>query len=62
MFKIEKDEDIIYLIHNFSDHQIEANINMSNLEIIDEIKTMQKPASLNQDLLTLEAYSSVILK
>ena len=62
MFKIEKDEDIIYLIHNFSDHQIEANINMSNLEIIDEIKTMQKPASLNKDLLTLEAYSSVILK
>ena len=62
MFKIEKDEDIINIIHNFSDHQIEANINMSNLEIIDEIKTMQKPASLNQDLLTLEAYSSVILK
>ncbi|MFA5481527.1 MAG: alpha-amylase family glycosyl hydrolase [Bacilli bacterium] len=62
MFKVSKDGEELYIVHNFSNQAATFNLAVTGLSIDEEIDSVGVKPKLSGLSLTLAEYSSVILK
>lgn len=61
MLSVTKNDEVLYIAHNFSDVSVSFDLPESNLTVIDDISVAGIKPVLNGQNLTIDAYSSVIL-